>query len=293
MIYELLFIPIGMIVGTLSGFYGIGGGIVLMPILLLSGFSPSVAVPTSLMFTFGTSLSGALAHTRMRNVNWKIAMMIGLVGALLAQASNRIVLHISGSYDWMLNVWLILLLSYFAWSLYNKRNKEEKRPLIKNPYIASAIIGSIIGFLCALLGIGGGFITVPLLMSWLGFDTRKAIGTSLAAIIIISMGGVTGYSTQVELNYLLGLSLIIGAFLGSPFGAKMTAYYQTSEMTQRLSILYLFVIASIAVDLLAILSWPILEWVSLLILVIFLVIMLLDFYRHYSAFHNTCIKDDV
>lgn len=284
MIYELIFIPIGMIVGTLSGFYGIGGGIVLMPILLLSGFSPSIAVPTSLMFTFGTSLSGALAHTRMRNVNWKIAVLIGLVGALLAQASNRIVLHISGSYDWLLNVWLIFLLSYFAWSLYNKRNNEEKPPLIKNPYLASAIIGSIIGFLCALLGIGGGFITVPLLMSWLGFDTRKAIGTSLAAIIIISMGGVTGYSTQVELNYLLGLFLIIGAFIGSPFGAKMTAYYQTIEMTQRLSILYLFVIASIAVDLLAILTWPILEWVSLLILVTFLGIMLLDFYRHYSAY---------
>ncbi len=284
MVYELLFIPIGMIVGTLSGFYGIGGGIVLMPILLLSGFSPAVAVPTSLMFTFGTSLSGALAHTRMRNVNWKIAAMIGLVGAILAQASNRIVLHISGGYDWLLNVWLILLLSYFAWSLYNKRNNEEKPPLIKNPYLASAIIGSIIGFLCALLGIGGGFITVPLLMSWLGFDTRKAIGTSLAAIIIISMGGVIGYSSQVELNYLLGLSLIIGAFIGSPFGAKMTAYYQTIEMTQRLSILYLFVIASIAVDLLAILTLPILEWVSLLILVTFLGIMLLDFYRHYSAY---------
>ncbi len=282
--YESLFIPIGIIVGTLSGFYGIGGGIVLMPILLLSGFSPSIAVPTSLMFTFGTSLSGALAHTRMRNVNWKIAVMIGLVGALLAQASNRIVLHISGSYDWLLNVWLILLLSYFAWSLYNKRNNEEKPPLIKNPYLASAIIGSIIGFLCALLGIGGGFITVPLLMSWLGFDTRKAIGTSLAAIIIISMGGVTGYSTQVELNYLLGFFLIIGAFIGSPFGAKMTVYYQTIEMTQRLSILYLFVIASIAVDLLAILTWPILEWVSLLILVTFLGAMLLDFYRHYSAY---------
>ncbi|KUO65347.1 MAG: hypothetical protein APF84_16645 [Gracilibacter sp. BRH_c7a] len=282
MISELLFIPIGMIVGTLSGFYGIGGGIVLMPILLLSGFSPAVAVPTSLMFTFGTSLSGALTHTRMKNVNWKVSAMIGSVGGILTQASNRIVMHISGSYDWLLNVWLIMILSYFAWSLYNKRNKKEKPPLIKNQYLASAIIGAIIGFLSALLGIGGGFVTVPLLISWLGFNTRKAIGTSLAGIIIISISGVVGYSTQIELNYFLGLSLIIGAFIGSPFGAKMTSRYQTSEMTQRLSVLYLFVISSIAVDLLAILTWPILEWVSLLILLTFLVYMLIDFYRHHS-----------
>lgn len=280
--FELLFIPVGMIVGTLSGFYGIGGGLVLMPILLLAGFSPPIAVATSLMFTFGTSLSGAITHTKMKNVNWKVAVNIGIVGAVFAQASNRIVMGIAGQYDWLLNVWLIMLLCYFAWSLHNKKNKEPKPPLFQNRYLAASIIGAIIGFLSALLGIGGGFVTVPLLMSWLGFTSRKAVGTSLATIIVVSIGGVIGYGTQLELNYVLGLCLIIGAFIGSPIGARMTNHYKTSEMTQRLSVLYLFVIASIATDLIAVFTWNFLKWVSLMILLSFLGYMLYDFYRHRS-----------
>ncbi len=281
--WELLFIPIGIIVGTLSGFYGIGGGIVLMPILLLSGFSPAMAVPTSLMFTFGTSLSGAVTHTKMKNVNWKVAILIGLVGAMLTQVSKLIVIHISGRYDWLLNVFFIILLCYFAWALHKRQNKEEKEPLIKNVNFAAIIIGIIVGFLAALLGIGGGFITVPLLISWLGFDSRKAIGTSLAAIIIISIGGIIGYSSQMELNFLLGIYLIIGAFFGSPFGARMTARYKTSEMTRRLKTLYYSVIVSTTTDLLALFTWTMLEWVSLFILIVFLGYMLWDFYRHRSG----------
>jgi len=276
---SLFFIPIGLVVGTLSGFFGIGGGIVLVPILLLAGFTPALAVATSLMFTLGTSLSGAAAHTRMHNVNWRIAALVGTAGAVSAQLSNRLVIHISGQYDWLLNVWFILLLCYFTWSLYNKNKKGEKPPLFKNHCLAAVLIGLVIGFLSSLLGIGGGFVTVPLLISWLGFDSRKAIGTSLATIIIVSIGGIAGYGTQMELNYLLGLFLIIGAFMGSPIGAKMTARYQVTEITQRLWKLYLVAMASMTVDLLAFFLPP-LEWLSLAILLIFLGYMLFDFYRH-------------
>ncbi|MGI6448736.1 MAG: sulfite exporter TauE/SafE family protein [Desulfitobacteriia bacterium] len=281
MYWIFFFIPIGMLVGTLSGFFGIGGGIVLMPILLLAGFEPAVAVATSLMFTLGTSLSGAVTHTRMNNVNWKIAAVIGTVGALATQGSNRIVIYISGRYDWLLNFLFILLLLYFAWSLYQRQKKTAKTGAVfKKQYAAALLIGLIVGFLAALFGIGGGFITVPLLIKWLGFDSRKAIGTSLAAIIVISIGGILGYSARLELNFLLGLCLIGGAFIGSPFGARMTARYQVEEISRKLGVLYFFVIASLLVDLLAAFTTPFLEYVSLSLLVMFLAYMLYDFYRH-------------
>ncbi len=280
MISPVFFIPIGMIIGTLSGFFGIGGGIVLVPVLLLSGFNPALAVATSLMFTLGTSVSGAIAHTKMDNVNWKIAAVTGVVGAVSAQASNRIVVLISGRYDWLLNLWFMILLCYFAWSLFNKKKKGEQPPVFKNHYLAAGLIGLIIGFLSSLLGIGGGFITVPLLISWLGFTPRKAVGTSLGTIIIISVGGIIGYSSLVELNYILGICLIVGAFLGSPLGARMTVRYRTEEITHRLWILYLCAIASTGIDLLASFTAPFLEWVSLSVLLIFLGYMLFDFYKH-------------
>ncbi|HHV64590.1 MAG TPA: sulfite exporter TauE/SafE family protein [Peptococcaceae bacterium] len=282
MFWVLYFIPIGMLVGTLSGFFGIGGGIMVMPILLLAGLKPALAVATSLMFTLGTSLSGAFTHTKMNNVNWKIAAVIGTVGALATQGSNRIVIYISGRYDWLLNFLFILLLLYFAWSLYQRQKKKtaETVAVIKNEYAAALFIGMIVGFLAALFGIGGGFITIPLLIKWLGFDSRKAIGTSLAAIIIISIGGILGYSARLELNFLLGLCLIGGAFIGSPFGARMTARYKVEEINRRLAILYFFVITSLLVDLIAAFTSPFLEYVSMGFLAIFLAYMLYDFYKH-------------
>lgn len=276
----LFFIPIGILVGTLSGFFGIGGGIIIVPFLLLSGFSPAIAVATSLMFTLGTSIAGAATHTKMNNVNWKIAATIGTVGGLSTQISNRFVIYISGRFDWVLNIFFIFLLLYFALSLYKRKNSEQAPPVFKNQYGAASLIGVIVGFLAALFGIGGGFITVPLLIKWIGFDSRKAVGTSLAAIIIISIGGVIGYSAQLELDYLLGLCLIIGAFIGSPFGARMTTHYQVREITQRLGTLFIFVITSMTIDLIASFTSPILEWVSLSVLIIFLSYMLYDFYQH-------------
>lgn len=279
MVFELLFIPIGMLIGAFAGFFGIGGGIILIPILLISGFNSALTVATSLMFVFGTSLSGAMAHTRMNHVDWKTASIIGGTGILLSQVANRIQLAISGGYDWIFSLAYIILLSYFAWSLY-RNQKKETQPRLKNPYASALLIGSFVGAISTLLGIGGGLIIPPLLISWLGFDTKKAIGTSLASVLFVALGGVVGYAFQMELNYMLGICLIIGAMIGTPFGARMTVLYQLSEITGRLAMLYFFAIASISIDLLSLVISPVLEYVSLSLLIFFLFFMLFDFYRH-------------
>ncbi|MGI5901475.1 MAG: sulfite exporter TauE/SafE family protein [Desulfitobacteriia bacterium] len=276
----LFFVPVGALVGTLSGFFGIGGGIVLTPLLLLLGFEPVVAVATSLMFTLGTSMSGAITHTRMNNVDWKTAALVGIAGAVLAQISRGIVFYISGRHNWFLNICLIFMLFYFAYSLYKGNNGRGTKAVFKSKYLAAPFIGCIAGFLAALLGIGGGFIIAPLLIKWLGFDSKKAIGTSLACIIIISCGALIGYGFTLKLNYALGLCLIIGAFIGSPFGARMTSLYAAEEIGKKLGILYFFSMTSIALDLLATFTAPILGWMGLGVLITFMIYMFFDFYQH-------------
>jgi len=199
----------------------------------------------------------------------------GLYGALVAQASKFIVIYISGRYDWLLNICLIVLLSYFAWGMHKRKNLQEKVPRVINPYVALAVIGVATGFLSSLLGIGGGFIALSFLMLWQGFDSRKAIGTSLAIIIFVSAGGVIGYGMQFHLNYLLGLYLIIGAFMGTPVGAKLTAKFTSEEIKKIMGRLYVFVIASLAVDLVSEFYLPVLKWLSLSIILAFLVYLLI------------------
>jgi len=276
---ELLFIPVGVAVGTLSGFFGIGGGIIVVPVLLLAGFSSAFTAATSLMFVLGTSLSGAFTHARMNNVVWKYALVIGGAGILSTQVSNRIQLLITGRHDWLLSLWYVLLLCYFAWILYREKNREQQEKMSKYPYLAAAFIGCVAGFFSALIGIGGGFIIPPLLISWAGFEVKKAIGTTLASVVFIALGGSIGYALHIELNYLLGLCLIIGAFIGAPFGARMTKRYENAEIKQRLGKLYIAAITAMLLDLLAVFTVPFLQWLSLIVLVSFMFYMLFDFYR--------------
>jgi len=276
---EFLFIPVGAMVGTLSGFFGIGGGIIVVPVLLLAGFSSAFTAATSLMFVLGTSLSGAFAHARMKNVVWKYALVIGGAGIISTQLSNRIQLFITGRYDWLLTLWYIMLLCYFAWVLFREKNREQEKKMSRYPYLAAAFIGVVAGFFSALIGIGGGFIIPPLLISWAGFETKKAIGTTLASVIFISLGGSIGYALRIDLNYLLGLCLIVGAFIGAPFGARMTKKYENAEIKQRLGKLYIVAITAMALDLLAIFTVPYFKWLSLALLVSFMFYMLFDFYR--------------
>lgn len=274
--WSLLFVPLGAIVGALSGFFGIGGGVIIVPVLLFSGYSAAEAVATSLLFVVGTSLSGAKKHTSLGNVSWTTGITVGLTGAVTAQLSSRLVLSISGTYDWLLNLFYLAILSYFAVTLLKKTSKPKKPK--KSTVLASVMIGAMAGLLSALLGIGGGFIIVPLLVSWLGFSTHRGVGTSLASVLFISLGGLVGYLPSLSLDYITPLALVIGAFIGAPIGASLTDRYKDREISRRLAWLYLAVIASILLDLGAA-SFPLLAYASLTILFVFLVGISLDFRR--------------
>ncbi|WP_145963186.1 sulfite exporter TauE/SafE family protein [Exiguobacterium sp. SL-10] len=276
--WSLLFIPLGAIVGALSGFFGIGGGVVIVPVLLFSGYSAAEAVATSLLFVVGTSLSGAKKHTSLGNVSWSTGITVGLTGALTAQLSSRLVLSISGTYDWLLNLFYLAILSYFAVTLLKKTSKPQKPK--KSTLFAGIMIGAMAGLLSALLGIGGGFIIVPLLVSWLGFTTHRGVGTSLAAVLFISLGGLVGYLPSLSLDYVTPLALVLGAFIGAPIGATLTNRYNDKEISRRLAWLYLSVIASIILDL-GTTRFPLLTYASLAVLLAFLVGITLDFRRRF------------
>ena len=242
--WSLLFIPLGAIVGALSGFFGIGGGVIIVPVLLFSGYSAAEAVATSLLFVVG----------------------------------SRLVLSISGTYDWLLNLFYLAILSYFAVTLLKKTSKPHKPK--KSSLLATLIIGMMAGLLSALLGIGGGFIIVPLLVSWLGFSTHRGVGTSLAAVLFISLGGLVGYLPSLSLDYVTPLALVVGAFIGAPFGASLTNRYHDKEISRRLAWLYVAVIISIALDLGSTI-YPPLAYASLAVLLVFLVGIGFDFKRRF------------
>lgn len=246
----ILFFFLGGVISVLGGFFGVGGGFILTPILLLTGFSPLEAITTSLLFTIGTSISGIIAHFRLKNIVWKDGLILGLSGVAATQFAHPIVLYMEekGWDDVVIPVLYAILLGYFAFSMFRrgKRAKVKKSESnVKPSVLKTIIIGFAGGFVSTMLGVGGGFIMVPLLISVLKFEPRKAVGTSLFAVLSIVSVGFLSYAFTTSFDYRIGLLLIAGGLVGSQFGAKLTAFYHNYEISQMLSILYIATLVSV------------------------------------------------
>lgn len=245
---ELLWaLPVGLAIGILSGFFGVGGGFILTPILLIIGFSPTIAIATSLLFTTSTSISGTWAHLKMHNVIWKTAFSLAISGVIATQIAHPIVLWMGkmGSDHIVIPVLYLILLAYFAVTVFRHKKEPHHDYKVKASLYKVAFIGFFGGFASAVLGVGGGFIMVPLLIAFLGFDPQKAVGTSLLSIFFIVLAGFISYAFTTPINYLLSVFLIIGALLGTHFGAKLTTLYQDRQIQHFLGGLYIVTFLSV------------------------------------------------
>ncbi|RSD21163.1 sulfite exporter TauE/SafE family protein [Mesobacillus subterraneus] len=238
----ILFFLLGGLISVLSGFFGVGGGFILTPILLLIGFSPLEAITTSLLFSVGTSLSGIAAHIRMKNILWKEGLIMGASGIAATQLARPLVYSLEerGWDEIVIPFLYILLLAYFAVTMIRQGKKKEEEITTGHTFSLAKLlgVGFVGGFASASMGVGGGFIIVPLLIAFLGFNPKKAVGTSLFAVLMIVTVGFVSYALQTPIDYFIGLLLIGGALIGAQFGARMTSYFRNKEMNAMLGMLY-------------------------------------------------------
>jgi uncharacterized protein len=110
-------------------------------------------------------------------------------------------------------------------------------------------IGFIGGFISTTLGVGGGFVMVPMLISLMNFPSRKAVGTSLLSVFFIVTAGFLTYASSVQLDYGLGILLILGALVGTQLGAKLTTIYSNEQVQKYLCALYITILSSVALKL--------------------------------------------
>ncbi|WP_336990622.1 sulfite exporter TauE/SafE family protein [Bacillus infantis] len=244
----LLFLLLGGVISVLSGFFGVGGGFILTPVLLLIGFAPLEAIATSLFFSIGTSLSGIGAHFRLKNILWKEGAILGVSGMLATQAAKPLVLLLSekGLDATVIPACYIILLSYFAFTMFRQCKKSNEQSHEGRPSLARMLlIGFSGGFVSAALGVGGGFIMVPLSIAFLGLQPRKAVGTSLFAVLLIVSTGFLSYASAVEISYLTAILLVAGGLVGSQAGAWLTNFYKNKDISLLLSGLYIATLLSV------------------------------------------------
>jgi uncharacterized protein len=260
----LWLIPLGFVVGTYGTLIGAGGGFVLMPVLLLlyPDESPEIITSISLAVVFFNALSGSLAYSRMMRIDYKSGLLFAVAtipGAILGAFSTAYVPR--RLFDAALGI-LMIAASIFLFFYTGKKTGESKgnyhfvRNLVEkdgavytysyNPMIGVGL-SLFIGYLSSFLGIGGGIIHVPVLVSLLNFPVHIATATSHFILAIMALTGtivhvMTGtFSHGVHRT----IALAIGVLLGAQMGALLSSRIQGRWIIQGLAIALAFVGARI------------------------------------------------
>jgi uncharacterized membrane protein YfcA len=211
-------ILIGLVSGVLSGLFGVGGGIVMTPGLqVVMGAAPIVALATPLPVILPTALTGAITYGRAGELDTRAAAwMIGpgvvasIVGALLTSfVDTHLLLVITAA-----------LLAYQAIGIIRGARDRRSRSLEASPAVFAAI-GLGAGFVSGLLGIGGGLVIVPMLAGWLGMPLKRALGTSLLAIVALVIPGAITHAALGNIDWNLFVVVAIGAVPGARLGATL------------------------------------------------------------------------
>lgn len=271
----------GAAVGFLSGMFGVGGGFLLTPLLILSGIPSAVAVATVTAQVVASSTSGVLNYWRRRTVDFKLAAVLlsgGVVGSALGvwlfsilQRLGQLDLIISISYMGFLGtVGSLMLMEAVRAIVAAKRGKPPvfrqsgqhnwihglpfkmrfKRSKLYVSAIPIAGLGCFIGFIGSVLGIGGGFIMVPAMIYLLRVPTNIVIGTSLLQILFTMMVATFLHAiSNQSVDVVLALLLMAGGVVGAQFGAQVGQKLRGEQLRALLALLVLMVGVRFAVNL--------------------------------------------
>jgi uncharacterized protein len=207
-------------VGLLSALLGIGGGLVMVPLLTWMGLPIASATATSLVAVFLSSLSATLRNVEQRDVDGRVAIGLSLSGMVTAQFGAAAAARLPDR-PVSLGFALLLGLTIYLMGLKRQLNSAAIEPNLVGTSIGPVIaIGSVAGLLSGLFGVGGGVIMVPLQLLALGSPIKAAVRTSLGAIVLISLSGLVQGAINHQVHWLPGICLGLGGVAGAQVGAR-------------------------------------------------------------------------
>jgi uncharacterized protein len=268
-----LILVMGLAVGFISGMFGIGGGFLMTPLLIFVGIAPAVAVASVASHIAASSFTGALTYWRRRAVDPALALMLlagGLIGTAagvwlfsLLRSLGQLDLTIGLCYLILLGTVGALMVAESARAIVRARQGKPteirrggshtwihglpfKLRFKQSKIYVSTIpvwgIGFIIGFIGAVMGIGGGFLLVPMLIYVLRVPTGVVIGTSMVlTLVTMTFATLMHAATNHLVDAVLALILMVGGVTGAQFGARAGQRIRSEQLRLLLGLLVLAV----------------------------------------------------
>ncbi|MCS7279327.1 MAG: sulfite exporter TauE/SafE family protein [Thermodesulfobacteriaceae bacterium] len=257
---------LGLGVGILGGFYGMGGAWMITPGLNILGFPMAFAIGTDIAHIAGKSIVSTMRHARFGNVDYKlgVAMILGTIAGFEVGAQMIMWFERIGKVDLYVRIIYLLILAFIAYLVYLdfKKLKSKKEvgsakvdkletgitwyktlhkikipPVMhfKEAMITCSVwlplgVGFFTGWIAGILGIGGGLIRMPALIYFVGCPTHVAVGTDLFEVMISGLYGAFTYTWKGRTELIGALVMLLGASLGAQFGAVATKYFKGMQI---------------------------------------------------------------
>lgn len=249
----LFIVLLGGLTGILSGMFGVGGGFLTTPLLIFYGIPPTVAAASAATQVTGASVSGVIGHSKRGGVDYRMGSVMvggGVVGALIGALLFR-ALQALGQIDVVISVLYVVMLGTIGWlmmreaiealrpgskSAGSQPRKRRHHPLVAGlPFrwrfyrsglyispLAPLILGTLVGVLTMLMGVGGGFLLVPAMLYLFGMSGNVVVGTSLYQILFVTMvTTMTHALTTKAVDIVLAGLLLLGSVMGAQFGTQI------------------------------------------------------------------------
>jgi hypothetical protein len=281
----LLLLGLGGAVGFLSGLFGVGGGFLMTPLLIMAGIPSTVAAASDSNQIVAASTSGSYAHYRLGNVDIKMGIILilgGIIGGTLGVYLIKF-LRAMGNADFVIKLTYVIMLGLIGSymfveslqsmrrkpvetrrveaepgkvSLYNRliqalpyQMKFEKSGVITSPLLPF-ILGIFVGVLAAIMGVGGGFIMVPVMVYMLRMPMHVVVGTSLLQILFTCINVTIMQSiTNHTVDMVLAIILLLGSTVGAQFGVRLSRRLKADQLKILLASIVLLVMVQMLASL--------------------------------------------
>ena len=275
-----LLLGLGAFVGFLGGLFGVGGGFLMTPALILIGIPPAVAVASGANQIVASSISGAISQWRKGNVDGRMGLVLlvaGMAGTLVGvfvfrwlQRAGQIDIVIQVSYVLLLGTVGVMMTFEATRTLLRRRRAQAapgrlhqhfwvhrwplrmrfRRSKLYISAIPPAAIGFAVGVLTAIMGIGGGFIMVPAMIYLFGMPTLTVVGTSQFQIVLVTAATTLLLAaTTHTVDVVLAILLIIGGVIGAQIGMRMGQLMRGEYLRGLLALMVLAMALRLAYDL--------------------------------------------
>jgi|TARA_B100001105_G_C22324360_1_gene414013 hypothetical protein len=246
MIDQLWLILLGFAAGILGSMIGLGGGIIVVPVLTFLGFPPTVAASNSLFAALSNAIASTISYSKQKRIEFSLGLKLGLLtvpgtvlGAVISSdVSSEIFKILFG----------IILVFSAAYIFLRKKLETKEKTLSKQMMVFAIGASFFAGIVSSFFGIGGGIIFVPLMVVGMGMAMKRAAPTSQLILLFASLSGVIVHSILGHPDFLQAGLLAIGSFFGGLVGARLSLEIKERYLQILISVVILIAAGKLFID---------------------------------------------